>query len=662
MQNTRSIRLSAAVLALCAGAAASLGDNAVRTPATIIGESIRLQPGDAQVLPVANNAQVVWTTQPGVVELQGSMIIRPITRDDLIARGLTAAQADAQTARAMDRLAPLTSDFVAIHNHVILSLPQGVNENQMSAFLMATGDYQYAEPNFIVYPTVVPNDPSYGTQYAHQRTVSEPAWDITTGSTSVIIAITDTGIVLGHEDLAANLVSGANSATGTAIPQSSGGAVNDINGHGTHCAGIAAARGNNGVGIAGNSWNNRIMPVRVSNSTGGGSSLAALQAGATWAAQNGARVVSTSYSGVNNASNQTVGATLRTSFNSLWFWAAGNANSNLGTDNFPDLQIVASTDSADAKSSFSNFGTPIDIAAPGSSIFATYTPNNNSYATLSGTSMACPNAAGAAALILSVNTALTAVQVRDILYTNADDLGTAGEDTNFGNGRVNMGRAIADAYRISFPITSLPFFDDFEAANFTNARWVYRDTGTSISTNGVGEPSGTRSANVNFARRIETNAINLAGNSSALNLTYASQARGPAAAETLVVEYLNSSNAWVNLQTIASTGTLESTFTNRTVAIPTGATVRHAKFAVRFRAVGNLATDNWYIDNVRIGGNTPPPCPADFNRDGTADFFDYLDFVSAFSNNNITADFNGDNSVDFFDYLDFVSAFDAGCP
>jgi subtilisin family serine protease len=503
----------------------------------------------------------------------------------------------------------------------------------------------------------VPNDTNYGSQYAHQRVNSEPAWNITNGLSTNIVAVTDTGIRTDHVDFAGLLVSGANSASGTAVAQSAGGLVEDINGHGTHCAGIVGAKGNNGTLVAGMSWNNKIMPVRVSNSSGGGSSLAALQAGALWAAQNGARVVSTSYSGVNTASNQTTGATMRSTYNTLWCWAAGNSNADLGADNYADLIIVASTDSADAKSSFSNFGAAIDVAAPGSSILSTYWGSSTATATLSGTSMACPAAAGVLGLIRSVNTSMTAVQARTFLFNNVDDLGAVGEDNIFGLGRINSGKAVADAYR-TFNATSLPFSDNFDSGSLAINKWCYQDTGVTASTGGVAEPSGTFSANVNAAKRLESNAINLSGNSSNIVFNFATEARGPASGEQMFVEYLNSSNVWVNLATYTSTGVSENVYTSRSLTIPNTAAARHAKFAVRFRAAGNNVLDNWYIDNVFIGA---PGCPADFNGDTSVDFFDYLDFVAAFSSGSPTADFNGDTSIDFFDYLDFVAAFSSPC-
>ena len=651
----RPIAILLAVLAGTASAGFASGSASDQ-----IGQCLALQAGDQARLAIIENAPAIYANTPGVTELQGKMIIRPITLADWLARGVNISVAEEHITRAFARLAPVHWQFVAIHNHVLVTLPAGVTENQMSAFLMATGEYQYAEPDYIVYPCAVPNDAGYNNagMYAHQVCYSEPAWNLSTGSSSVIVGVTDTGVRVDHEDLSLNLVSGANSATGTAIAQTAGGMVNDLNGHGTHTAGTIGARGNNSVGAVGMNWVTKIMPVRVSNTAGGGSSLAALQAGATWAAQNGARVVSTSYSGVNNESNQTVGATLRTSFDALWFWAAGNSNSNLGNDIYPDLQIVGGTDSNDARYTASNFGAPLDICAPGVSIYSTWLLSTASYNTISGTSMACPAAAGAAALIVSINPALTAIQVRDILYRNVDDLGTVGEDDFFGAGRLNLGRAAADAYRMTFP-TTLPLSDNFDTGSFANTNWVYRDTLVTINSEAVAEPSGAMSADVTSARRLETNAINLSGNSTPLNLVFSTETRGTEAGETLVVEYLNASNAWVNFATFTSTGVSESTFTSQNIVIPTGADVRHAKFAVRFRATAALdSSDHWYIDSVNIGETS---CVVDFNGDGILDFFDYLDFVDAFAAGLPAADFNGDAVVDLFDYLDFVDAYSAGC-
>ena len=624
--------------------------------AAVLRQSLALQPGDDASLPLAEQPGSVYLSVQGERELNGHMIVRPLSRDAWQARGMTAADADEHARRSRARLAPLEWLYVAEHGQILITLPAGVDENQMAAFLLATGEYEYAEPDWTVFPCLVPNDLQYASQYTHQLCGSEVAWNLTTGSASVTIGVTDTGVRTDHEDLAANLVSGANTANVTAVAQAAGGAVSDINGHGSHTAGIAGARGGNGVGVCGMTWNCRIMPVRVTDSTGGSTTLSAIQAGATWAAAHGARIVSTSYSGANTASNQTVGATLRSSYNALWFWAAGNAATDLGADSYPDLQIVSSTDSADALSSFSNYGLAVDIAAPGSSILSTYNGSANSYATLSGTSMACPAAAGAASLILSVNPSLTATQVRDILYTSADDLGTPGRDSSFGYGRINVGKATAAAYRRSFPL-ALPFADDFESGSLAAPRWVYVETGCLVRGAVAGAPSGTSVAEISGSHRIETNAINLSGNLSPIDLTFSFRAQSIEVGKSLNIEYLSSSGAWIALATIAGPRPFDSSFTTSVIPIPTQAGARHAAFALRFRTVGSDAGGIWQLDNILLA----PHCNADFNQDQAIDLFDYLDFVEAFGAGSGAADFNSDGAIDFFDYLDFVAAFTAGC-
>lgn len=635
-----------------------------------IAASLNLKPGDADALLALDVMPPQYAPMPGHMEFSGALIVRPVQpADGALARG--AADLAAQRLEAIDRLAPITLRVQPETDHYIVRVPEGVSENELSAFLMATGQYEYAEPDWIVFPARVPNDTNYGSQYAHQRMNTEPAWDLTTGSTSVTIAITDTGIRLDHVDLVSNLVSGANSASGTAVAQSSGGAVNDLNGHGTHCAGIAGASGNNALLVAGVNWNSRLMPVRVSDLSSGNSSLSALQAGALWAAQNGARIVSTSYSGVNTSSNNTTGGTMINTWNSLWFWAAGNAGSDLGADNYPNLIVVGSTNSSDAKVSSSNFGAALDVMAPGDAILSTWLSSSTATATLGGTSMACPAAAGVAGLILSVNPSFTATQVRTILFNNVDDLGTAGEDNTFGRGRVNAGRAVADAYRIAFPRT-LPFSDDFETTTFDVTRWVYRDTGVAANTGAVAEPSGVRSAAINVARRLESNAINLAGNSQPIELRFATQARGPASTESLIVEYLNSSSVWTTLATITTPGGNQSVFTQQLVSVPNIAAARHAKFAVRFRATGNASSDLWYVDDVSIA----VPCASDYDGSGFADSDDFVLFVDHFERGCVgagtgasgadagctkSADFDASGFVDSDDFIAFAQAFNAGC-
>lgn len=391
----------------------------------------------------------IYKEQPGSMEFSGRMIARPLQLNTLLERGFSLEAAQKVRDTAYRNAAYLTLWYVPETDEYIISVPFGSNENVTSRKLMATGAFEYVEPDWIVYPLATPNDPQYPTQW-HLPKISAPAaWDLFTGNASIIVAITDTGVRTDHQDLASQLVSGANSASGTAIPQGSGGAVEDINGHGSHCAGIAGARGNNSVGVSGVSWNVKIMPVRVTNSSGGSSSISALTAGARWAADNGARVISTSYSGVSDAAIQTTGNYIKYTRNGIYCWAAGNDNAARTVDHV-DVTIVGATDQNDAKASFSAYGIALDVFAPGVSILSTYNSSSSSYNTLSGTSMACPCAAGTAALIMATNPALTGQQVETILYETCTDLTTApggvGNDGYWGWGRVNASAGVRRSY------------------------------------------------------------------------------------------------------------------------------------------------------------------------------------------------------------------------
>jgi subtilisin family serine protease len=383
---------------------------------------------------------------PGQQQFSGRLIARPMPVNNLLRQGFTRAQASVMRAEAREDVQPFTVRFYRETDEYIVQVPVGKTESTYAAELMATGAFQYVEPDWTVFPLVNPNDPSFGSQWHLPKVGAPQAWDLFTANASTtVVAITDTGVRLNHQDLSTQLVSGANTATGTAIAQTAGGLVDDINGHGSHCAGIAAARGNNGLGVSGMGWNMKIMPVRVSNSTGGGSSSSALAAGARWAADNGARVVSTSYSGVSNSTNQTTGAYLRAR-NVLYFFAAGNSNTNLTTFDHADVTVIGATDQNDAKASFSSYGPGADLFAPGVSIFATYNGSATSYATLSGTSMATPCAAGVATFLFSANPALTTQQVETAMFSTAADLGTAGNDSYWGWGRVNQLGALRWVY------------------------------------------------------------------------------------------------------------------------------------------------------------------------------------------------------------------------
>lgn len=315
---------------------------------------------------------------------------------------------------------------------------RGRSEEDVCDELLAAGGLEFAEPDFELDPSeTIPNDPSYGSQWHHAVIQTPQAWDLTTGSTSVVVAIVDTGVQSDHPDLAANMqLPGKNTVDDSTNTE-------PTHYHGTHVAGCAAAIGNNGTGVAGAAWNVKILPIKISNASNGSAYLSDMYEGIVWATDNGADIVNISYSGASTSTMNSAGQYARDN-GVLMFMAAGNDNTDISSwSDWTTFVLVGSTTTGDARSSFSNYGTPVDLVAPGSSILSTYP--GGLYATLSGTSMASPVAAGVAALVLSADPTLTPAQLETLLYNTCDDIGASGEDSVFGHGRINAYSAVNTA-------------------------------------------------------------------------------------------------------------------------------------------------------------------------------------------------------------------------
>ncbi len=289
----------------------------------------------------------------------------------------------------------------------------------------------FAEPNYIYSSTFTPNDPSLNQQWAWNKISAFAAWDITQGSIATKVAIVDTGVQRTHPDLDAKIVAGYDFVSGDTAPD-------DGNGHGTHVAGTAAAETNNATGGAGTCPNCRIMPVRVLDNNGSGS-LTNVANGIRWAADNGAKVINLSLGGPGSSTLQSA-VDYAAGRGAFLACAAGNSNtsstSNAYPAAYPNCFAVASTTSTDARSSFSNYGSWVEVAAPGSSIYSTWL--NNGYNTISGTSMATPHVAGLGGLLAGQG--LTATQIRDRICAGADDI--AGTGTYWTCGRINANAAV----------------------------------------------------------------------------------------------------------------------------------------------------------------------------------------------------------------------------
>ncbi|TKD72393.1 S8 family peptidase [Pseudalkalibacillus hwajinpoensis] len=290
---------------------------------------------------------------------------------------------------------------------------------------------EYAEPNSMFHVNYVPNDPFYKTkQYAPQKVKAEQAWDVTQSNSSVKIAVIDTGVDYNHPDLAGKVIKGYDFADNDNDPM-------DEHYHGTHVSGIAAAKTNNGIGIAGLSPNASILAVRVLDESGSGS-LDDVAQGIRYSADQGAQVINLSLGGI--LGSQTLKDAVNYAWNkgSVVVAAAGNESSPKPSypAYYSNAIAVAATDQNDTIAFYSNYGTWVDIAAPGSSVYSTMP--GNSYDNLSGTSMASPVVAGVAGLLAAQGR--SASEIRTALEETADNV--TGTGTLFQNGRVNAANAV----------------------------------------------------------------------------------------------------------------------------------------------------------------------------------------------------------------------------
>jgi len=291
----------------------------------------------------------------------------------------------------------------------------------------------YMEPNMKVQAQFVPNDPYWGAQWGPQKIEADWAWNTTKGSSSVLVAVVDTGICYTHSDLAANYApSGYDWVNNDTDPI-------DDHGHGTHCAGIIAAVLNNSIGIAGLAQV-RVMTEKVLSS-GGWGYWDWVANGITHAVDQGANIISMSLGGYGDS--ELVHEAVRYAYESGVLVIAAAGNENTATKSYPaaydEVVAVAATDSYDDKAAFSNWGDWIELAAPGVSIYSTVPWGYESW---SGTSMACPHVSGLAALAWSRYPNKARDWVRLWLRYTADDLGDPGFDIYYGYGRINARKAV----------------------------------------------------------------------------------------------------------------------------------------------------------------------------------------------------------------------------
>jgi type VII secretion-associated serine protease mycosin len=292
-------------------------------------------------------------------------------------------------------------------------------------------------------------DPYRERQWALDATSFEPSWPTTDGS-GAVVAVVDSGVQADHEDLAGSVLPGWD-----AIANRSGGTT-DPHGHGTHVSGIIAAVTGNGRGIAGAAPGVQILPVRVLGPTDSGN-MSDVVEGIIWAADHGADVINLSLGSSTRSTTEERAIRYAVKKGAVVVASAGNeaqkGNAPIYPAASPGAVAVAATAASGTRASFSNYGSYVDIAAPGSAVYSTVP---SGYASWSGTSMAAPYVSAAAALVAARYPELSPAQIRGLLERSADDLGNAGRDESFGAGLVDPARAISLAAPSGSSIPAAP--------------------------------------------------------------------------------------------------------------------------------------------------------------------------------------------------------------
>jgi subtilisin family serine protease len=318
---------------------------------------------------------------------------------------------------------------------------------------------EYAEPNYICKTYDTPNDPYFYKQWALNNTEKAnidaiKAWNITKGNKNIIIAVIDTGVDYNHKDLINNIWINTNEIPGNGIDDDDNGFIDDYRGwdfsnytnnpldtnsHGTHCAGIIGAKGNNNIGISGICLDVQIMPLKC-----GSYFLYNTHEAIKYAADNGAKIINCSFGATTYSKVMNDAVQYARSKGVLVIAAAGNDNNN--TSHYPSdydgVISVAATDNNDKKATFSNYGDNINVSAPGEYIYSTIP--NNGYDYKSGTSMACPMVSGLAGLILSNEPNITELELSTRIkdYTDNIDKLNPKYKNKLGSGRINVYRSL----------------------------------------------------------------------------------------------------------------------------------------------------------------------------------------------------------------------------
>jgi|GEM_PF-4889654 len=343
-------------------------------------------------------------------------------------------------------------------------LPLAADVEAVAARIGAMPGVAWAWPNGRTHTAFHPNDKLYDIQYGPQIIGAEQSWDIILGgSNAIVLAVADSGHNFQHEDFGDEAIwLNHNEIPDNGIDDDNNGFVDDWRGwdfinddnfpdasssHGTHVAGIAAARIDNRKGIAGIAGNVKIMTLQVFQGSGG--SWEAIELAVIYATDNGANLLNYSGGGWEGTPGLAQAVQYAWDHGVTIVAAAGNNDSNTPfyPAAYPSVLAISGTDRNDERYTRSNFGDWIDVAAPGVSVYSCLWPGVSVYGNKTGTSMSSPHTAGLVAMMYSVNPRLAPDDVRLRLRDNAVDLGDPGFDPYFGWGRIDAAATMTDVWQ-----------------------------------------------------------------------------------------------------------------------------------------------------------------------------------------------------------------------
>ncbi|HLX71676.1 MAG TPA: S8 family serine peptidase [Verrucomicrobiae bacterium] len=477
------------------------------------------------------------------------------------------------------------------------------NADAVLAALRNDPDIEFAERDYVAQAAFVPNDPYVGDEWHLAKIQAFQAWQGTTGSGNVVVAVLDSGVNMNQPDLAGRLLPGYDFVNGTA-------SVTDDFGHGTAVCGTVAADGNNNLGVAGVAYGCSVLPVKVMDSSGF-AAYSTIAAGIKYAVDNGALVINLSIAGSDASSTLQQAIDYAWSNNVVVVAAAGNAATN--TPMYPaacnHVLGVSATAQDDSLAYFSSYGSFVQISAPGTMIWTTQSDTNHPFGAWQGTSFASPVVAGVAALVLSANPTLSNDQVVSLLEQSADDLGAPGYDAYFGYGRVNALRAVSLASAAPGATISMPAeMPAVVLSSPTNSQFA---PGTSIPLQAIASASTAGGTITNFAFVVDGVTV-ASGSGSTLSFNWTPTQAGEYSIIAVATDDqgLTATSAAANIQ-VGNGDTVPPT-----IAISTPA--RGAKLTTPNVFISGTANDNIAVQAVEVSVNNGPPQLANGTTSWTA--------------------------------------------